>query len=87
AGDPPTLIIHGTVDSLVPVEQSDRLAEQFQALGMAYWYDRIDGWPHAMDVANPINQRVEQVAIAFLAEVFGGGTDGAAPAGATATGG
>jgi hypothetical protein len=24
-----------------------------------------------MDIANPVNQRVEQVAIAFLKEVFG----------------
>jgi len=69
--DPPTLIIHGTIDTLVPVTQSDLLAEKFQELGMDYWYDRMDGWPHAMDVANPVNQRVEQVAIAFLAEVFG----------------
>ena len=71
SSDPPTLIIHGTIDTLVPVTQSDILAEEFQELGMEYWYDRIDGWPHAMDVANPINQRVEQVAVAFLAEVFG----------------
>ena len=75
--DPPTLIIHGTIDTLVPVEQSDLLAEKFQEMGKTYWYDRIDGWPHAMDVANPVNQRVEQVSIAFLKEVFG------APAGAT----
>ncbi|MBX3179126.1 MAG: alpha/beta hydrolase [Candidatus Hydrogenedentes bacterium] len=68
--DPPTLIIHGTLDTLVPVTQSDLLAEKFQELGMAYWYDRIDGWPHAMDVANPVNARVEQVAVAFLREVF-----------------
>jgi acetyl esterase/lipase len=68
--DPPTLIIHGTVDSLVPVEQSDLLAEKFQEMGKMYWYDRIDGWPHAMDIANPVNQRVEQVSIAFLKEVF-----------------
>lgn len=68
--DPPTLIIHGTLDTLVPVTQSDLLAEKFQELGMAYWYDRIDGWPHAMDVANPVNARVEQVAVAFLQEVF-----------------
>lgn len=69
--DPPTLIFHGTIDSLVPVKQSDMLAERFQQMGKVYWYDRMDGWPHAMDVANPVNQRVEQVAIAFLEEVFG----------------
>lgn len=69
--DPPTLIIHGTIDSLVPVEQSDKLAEKLTELGIMHWYDRIDGWPHAMDIANPVNQRVEQVSIAFLEEVFG----------------
>lgn len=69
--DPPTLIIHGTIDTLVPVEQSDLLAEKFQELGIMYWYDRIDGWPHAMDVASPVNHRVEQVSLAFLKEVFG----------------
>jgi acetyl esterase/lipase len=69
--DPPTLIIHGTIDSLVPVTQSDLLAEKFQELGMDYWYDRIDGWPHAMDIANPVNRRVEAVTTAFLADVFG----------------
>lgn len=73
--DPPTLIIHGTIDSLVPVEQSDRLAEKFQAMGKEYWYDRLDGWPHAMDVANPVNQRVEKVTLAFLEEIFGPQTE------------
>lgn len=84
--DPPTLIIHGTIDSLVPVRQSDLLAKKFQELGMDYWYDRMDGWPHAMDIANPVNRRVEQDVVAFLAEVFGtpGGVtkDRAAPAAA-----
>lgn len=68
--DPPTLIIHGTVDTLVPVIQSDRLAEKFQELGMTYWYDRIDGWPHAMDVAQVVNDRVVEVVSAFLEETF-----------------
>ncbi|MCF6285898.1 MAG: alpha/beta hydrolase [Candidatus Hydrogenedentes bacterium] len=68
--DPPTLIFHGTVDTLVPVRQSDRLAEKFQELGMDYWYDRIDGWPHAMDVAQVVNDRVVKVVSAFLEETF-----------------
>lgn len=48
--DPPTLIIHGTLDDVVPVDQSDLLAEKFQALGKDYWYARIDGWPHTLDI-------------------------------------
>ena len=68
--DPPTLIFHGTVDSLVPVIQSDRLAERFQELEMDYWYDRMNGWPHAMDVVQVVNDRVVQVTSAFLEEVF-----------------
>lgn len=74
ANDPPTLIIHGTVDSLVPVRQSDLLAEKFQELGNYYWYDRLDGWPHAMDVSQVVNDRVVTVTTAFLKEVFGGPT-------------
>jgi acetyl esterase/lipase len=77
--DPPTLIFHGTVDSLVPVRQSDLLAERFQSLGMTYWYDRIDGWPHAMDVAQSVNDRVIEVTTAFLAEVFNEPAEAFAP--------
>lgn len=70
ANDPPTLIFHGTVDSLVPVRQSDLLAKRFQELDIYYWYDRMDGWPHAMDIAQVVNDRVVHVTAAFLETVF-----------------
>jgi len=70
ASDPPTLILHGTVDTIVPVEQSDRLAEKLQELKIPYYYARIDGWPHAMDMARPINEYALQLIGKFLEETF-----------------
>lgn len=55
AQDPPTLILQGTIDSIVFVSQSDMLAEKFQALKMPYWYARLDGWPHTMDLSVPVS--------------------------------
>lgn len=55
--DPPTLILHGTVDEVVPVNQADLLAGALERAGVPYIYDRLPGWPHAMDVAWPVNQR------------------------------
>lgn len=48
---PPTLIFHGTIDNLVPVSQSDILNEKLKSKGVPVFYYRLDGWPHAMDVA------------------------------------
>ena len=55
--DPPTLVLHGTIDEVVPVNQSDLLAAKLNESGIPYVYDRLPGWPHAMDVANPVNER------------------------------
>ncbi len=66
ANDPPTLTFHGTIDELVPVSQADTLHEQLDALGVANYYDRIEGWPHTMDLARPINDRCRYVVERFL---------------------
>jgi acetyl esterase/lipase len=55
--DPPTLIFHGTIDGTVPVVQADKLAEKLKKLGIDYVYERYDGWPHAMDLADAVNRR------------------------------
>ena len=55
--DPPTLIFHGTIDSLVPIAQADALADKLKELGIDYVYERYDGWPHTMDLAEAINRR------------------------------
>ncbi len=71
ASDPPTFIIQGTLDSIVPSDQADLLAEKLQALKLDYWYDCYPGWPHTMDVALPVTNRVQPTIRAFLEHVFG----------------
>ena len=55
ADDPPTLTFHGTLDSLVPVSQADRLVEKLKELKIEAPYERLEGWPHAMDAAQLVN--------------------------------
>jgi len=57
AKDPPTLILHGTIDDIVPVDQSDQLARRLTELKIPYAYDRLPGWPHTMDLAKDVNVR------------------------------
>ena len=47
---PPTLIIQGTDDEIVPVSQSDLLAERLKELGVEYEYLRLPGYPHTLDI-------------------------------------
>lgn len=46
AGDPPTLLIHGTDDATVPAEQSRKLHERLQAAGVGSKLILIDGVRH-----------------------------------------
>ncbi len=64
--DPPTLTFHGTVDELVPVAQSDDLHKKLDGLGIPNYYDRIEGWPHTMDLAQPINDRCRYIMQRFF---------------------
>lgn len=63
---PPTLIIHGGIDTIVPVDQADRLAAALKAQGTPYWYDRPAGWPHTLDIVPEMNERVQWLILRFL---------------------
>lgn len=64
--DPPTLIFHGTIDDTVPIDQADRLAEKLKSTRVPYRYDRLEGWPHAMDLAEVVNQRCQRLMVEFF---------------------
>lgn len=70
---PPTLVFHGTLDSIVEIDQADRLVERMREVGARHWYDRIDGYPHTMDLAPAINERVQAITHAFLEEFLPAG--------------
>lgn len=66
AGAPPTLVIHGTLDQIVSVNQSDRLVERLQALEIPHHYERLEGWPHTLDAAKVVNDHCQEVMFRFL---------------------
>lgn len=49
-GLPPMLLIHGTKDNCVPIEQTDRFAEKMKAEGNRIDYSRMTDWNHAFVV-------------------------------------
>jgi len=55
SSDPPTLILHGTSDELVPLSQSELLEQQLQSLGVPVEFYRLPLWPHTMDIVQRVN--------------------------------
>ena len=64
--DPPTLILHGTIDTTVPIAQADNLAQRLEQLDIPMVYERFPGWPHTMDLARVVNDRCCYVMDRFL---------------------
>lgn len=56
ADDPPTLILHGSIDTVVPISQAELLVDKLKAAGVPYEYDRVEGWPHTMDLEANVNR-------------------------------
>ncbi|MEI7829827.1 MAG: alpha/beta hydrolase [Prolixibacteraceae bacterium] len=52
---PPTLILHGTRDMLVPISQAELLKHKMDSLGVTNVYCPIPGWPHTMDIVQRVN--------------------------------
>lgn len=49
-GAPPFLMVHGTIDNLVPVEQARRFAAELRDVGTEVAYVELRGAPHAFDI-------------------------------------
>jgi dipeptidyl aminopeptidase/acylaminoacyl peptidase len=54
--DPPTLILHGSIDATVPIDQATLLVDKLKETGLEFDYDRLEGWPHAMDIEANVNR-------------------------------
>ena len=52
-GLPPALLIHGTADGCVPIEQIDRFDKALKAAGNRCDYRRMKGWKHAFMILPP----------------------------------
>jgi len=52
AGFPPTIVFHGTKDTTIPIESSERLVQQFRAAAVPVEFHEFEGVPHVFD-SNP----------------------------------
>ncbi len=71
--DPPSLVVHGTLDDIVPVEQSDKLAEGLHWVRVPVRYERLFGWPHTMDMAEPVFGYLSDVVLEEMRKSVGDG--------------
>jgi len=51
---------------MVPIAQSEALVEKLREARVPFVFDRIPGWPHAMDYSRPVNDRVVWLTERFL---------------------
>lgn len=66
--DAPTLIVHGTDDSIVPFEEGEAVRSKFEASGAEHTFVPIDGADHGPWEASVDGQNLRQLADAFLHE-------------------
>ena len=57
ASYPPTVLVHGTADTTVPVTESDDMAAALAAAGVEHSYVRVEGREHGLD-AVPVGEDV-----------------------------
>ena len=68
AADPPTLVIHGTLDETVSIAQADMLAKRLDEVKVPYAYQRMEGWPHTLDAVQVTNDHCRQLMQLFFAK-------------------
>jgi acetyl esterase/lipase len=78
--DPPTLILHGSIDSTVPIEHAEMLVDGLKKAGLEYDYDRVEGWPHAMDLESNVNRHCLAKMFEFFDKHLAAGDEPAAAA-------
>ena len=66
ANDPPMLLAHGTLDTVVPMKQSARLADGLRAAGVPYAHDQVVGAGHGLGGARDLT-----VQLFFVQRFFG----------------
>jgi acetyl esterase/lipase len=69
--DPPTLILHGSLDDTVPIAQAERLADALRKNGVDCDFDRVEGWPHTMDLERGVNRHCLAKIVEFLGQHLG----------------
>lgn len=67
-GDPATLLLHGTIDTIVPITQSEKLAKKLAANDVPYIYAPFKGGYHGYDFFKDANPGVMYLIEEFLAE-------------------
>lgn len=66
--DPATLILHGTIDTIVPISQAEKLAKKLEANNVPYVYAPFKGGYHGYDMFTDTNPGVMYLVEHFLAE-------------------
>lgn len=66
--DPPTLILHGSSDDLVPASQSVLLKKRLDELGIPSELYILPLWPHTMDIVQRVNDFCQEKMNEFFNE-------------------
>lgn len=77
--DPPTLIIHGSLDSTVKIGQAELLTAALAKAGVDHEFDRIEGWPHIMDLEVDVNRHCVEKMTEFLGQHLSAPSENRAP--------
>jgi acetyl esterase len=69
-GQPPTLLLHGTADRIVPIEAIDRFADRYRNAGNKLQYERLDGREHAFALYLDADDRADVARSLWITDRF-----------------